>query len=104
MGSQVLLNQISTKDFKHLKSLDAKKGESLEKNIEFKKALFKYNFAVLQFLIEYNHLPSWSIYSSIIEFQQDLIRSLNENQPLANKQLTALFSEKSISNPEKISL
>ena len=33
VGSQVLLNQISTKDFKHLKSLDAKKGESLEKNI-----------------------------------------------------------------------
>ena len=98
VGSQVLLNQISNKDFKHLKSLDAKKGESLKINNEFKKALFNYNFTILHFLIEHNYLPSWSIYSSIIEFQQDLIRSLNENQPLANKQLTALFSEKSISD------
>ena len=53
---------------------------------------------VLQFLIEYNHLPSWSIYSSIIEFQQNLIRSINEHQPLASKQLTSLFSEKRISD------
>ena len=98
MGSQVLLNQISTKDFEKVKSLDAKKEDSSEKNVEFKKALFNYNFTILHFLIEYNYLPSWSIYSSIIEFQQDLIRSLNENQPLANKHLTALFSEKSISD------